>query len=174
MMLRRAKAGVFCDKPMWIFTYGPYLHLSTNLFRLLYQVLTEFKDDKHLVGQEITMTPHPKKICDVYPNTDERCPECMTLQEEVDFWHECYNGKHSSPEDCPTWYDWCNCGVTLFETIEHLQGVRDGLKRELKEAKADFKDQLRFMWKEYVLCNEDELTEDAKALRAELLDCIKG
>lgn len=37
----------------------------------------------------------------------------------------------------------------------------------------EFMEDLRFMWKEYVLCDENELTEDAKALRAELLDCIK-
>jgi hypothetical protein len=37
----------------------------------------------------------------------------------------------------------------------------------------EFLEQLRFLWKEYVLCDENELTEDAKALRAELLDCVK-
>ena len=37
----------------------------------------------------------------------------------------------------------------------------------------DFLEQLRFLWKEYVLCDENELTEDAKALRAELLNCVK-
>ncbi len=36
-----------------------------------------------------------------------------------------------------------------------------------------FLDELRFLWKEYVLCDENNLTEDAKQLRAELLDCIK-
>jgi hypothetical protein len=36
-----------------------------------------------------------------------------------------------------------------------------------------FMEELRFLWKEYVLCDESELTEDAKQLRAELLDCIK-
>ena len=37
----------------------------------------------------------------------------------------------------------------------------------------EFLEQLRFLWKEYVLCDENELSEDAKALRAELLNCVK-
>lgn len=45
--------------------------------------------------------------------------------------------------------------------------------RHLRQIEGEFMDKLRFMWKEYVLCDENELTEDAKALRAELLDCIK-
>jgi hypothetical protein len=45
----------------------------------------------------------------------------MPPEEEIDFWRECYNGEHGSPEDCPTWYDWCNCGGTMYSTIEYLQ-----------------------------------------------------
>jgi hypothetical protein len=37
----------------------------------------------------------------------------------------------------------------------------------------DFFQQLRFLWEEYVLVDESELTEDAKELRAKLLDCVK-
>lgn len=81
------------------------------------------------------MNDHPTKICDIYTQTKARCEECMDAETEIDFWHECYNGKHNKPEDCPTWYDWCNCGVTMFEDIEYLLGQVDRLKRELKETK---------------------------------------
>lgn len=79
------------------------------------------------------MNDHPTKICDTYNQTKVRCEECMDAETEINFWHECYNGKHSKPEDCPTWYDWCNCGVTMSEEIEYLIGQRNGLREELLE-----------------------------------------
>lgn len=61
----------------------------------------------------------------------------------------------------------CTCGKpTGFGYCYNCSAVIDGSDDE-------FMEQLRFMWKEYVLCDESELTEDAKALRAELLDCVK-
>ena len=59
---------------------------------------------------------------------------------------------------------------------EEIQQLRQEVKNRdshIRQIEGEFMEQLRFMWKEYVLCDESELTEDAKVLRAELLDCIK-
>jgi len=59
------------------------------------------------------------------------------------------------------------------EEIQQLRQEVENRDRHIRQIEGEFVEQLRFMWKEYVLCNESELTEDAKSLRAELLDCIK-
>ena len=78
------------------------------------------------------MNPHPTKICDTFKEQNVRCPECMEPQDEIDFWEECYNGKHNNPADCPTWYDWCNCGGTMFEENERLYKQNKEMKELLK------------------------------------------
>jgi hypothetical protein len=60
----------------------------------------------------------------------------MEPQDEIDFWEECYNGEHNNPADCPTWYDWCNCGVTMFNEIERLLADRKGMVEDIKTLKA--------------------------------------
>jgi len=82
------------------------------------------------------MDSHPTKICDTFKAQNVRCLECMEPQDEIDFWHECYNGEHSDPADCPTWYDWCNCGVTMFNEIERLLADRKGMAEDIKTLKA--------------------------------------
>ena len=62
----------------------------------------------------------------------------------------------------------------MFETIEYLEGERDSLQRELKGRSGEGVEQFRFLWKEYVLCDESELTEDAKQLRQELIEIVKS
>lgn len=59
------------------------------------------------------------------------------------------------------------------EEIQQLRQEVENRDRHIRQIEGEFMEQLRFVWKEYVLCDENELTEDAKALRAELLDCIK-
>ena len=78
------------------------------------------------------MNPHPTKICYTFKQQNVRCPECMEPQAEIDFWEECYNGEHNSPTDCPTWYDWCNCGATMANYIAYLRGTIDGLKEDVR------------------------------------------
>jgi transposase-like protein len=78
------------------------------------------------------MNPHPSRICDSWLENKGRCSECMSPIEEIDFWRECYNGKHNDPADCPTWYDWCNCGGTMFEEIERLHEQNKEMKQELE------------------------------------------
>ena len=48
------------------------------------------------------------------------CEDCYTPAEERDFWREVANGSHNGPEDCPSYYDGCNCGGTLYEEVERL------------------------------------------------------
>ena len=74
------------------------------------------------------MIPHPSRACDVWQDHACRCPECMDPEQEIDFWRECYQGEHGSPAECPTWYDWCNCGGTMDATITYL-------KQKLREQK---------------------------------------
>lgn len=50
MRLFRERAGVISPGPCWVCIYGCYLHADENLFRLLWSVITEYKNDKHLVG----------------------------------------------------------------------------------------------------------------------------
>ena len=78
------------------------------------------------------MNTHPTKICDTFKEQNVRCPECMEPQDEIDFWEECYNGKHNNPADCPTWYDWCNCGGTMFDENERLYKQNKEMKELLK------------------------------------------
>ena len=59
------------------------------------------------------------------------------------------------------------------EEIQQLRQEVENRDRHIRQIECEFIEQLRFMWKEYVRCDESELTEDAKVLRAELLDCIK-
>ena len=59
------------------------------------------------------------------------------------------------------------------EEIQQLRQEVENRDSYIRQIEGEFMEQLRFMWKVYVLCDESELTEDAKALRAELLDCIK-
>jgi len=82
------------------------------------------------------MNPHPSKICDTFKEQNVRCLECMEPQAEIDFWHECYNGEHNDPADCPTWYDWCNCGGTMGNEIERLLADRKGMTEDINTLKA--------------------------------------
>ena len=66
------------------------------------------------------MTPHPSRICDSYLDNKLRCQDCMTVEEEIDFWQECYHGNHKNLEDCPTYYDGCNCGGAIVEERDIL------------------------------------------------------
>jgi len=65
-------------------------------------------------------------------NNSEKCQDCMNLEEEKDFWKECYNGKHSKPSDCPTYYDGCNCGGSLVEENMSLLESMNEMKKLLK------------------------------------------
>lgn len=46
--LFREKAGVISEEPCWVLFYDVYAHYNTSLFRLLVQVVREYKNDSHL------------------------------------------------------------------------------------------------------------------------------
>jgi len=49
----KEKAGVISPGPCWCCSYDGvpgYLHVHDSLLKLLWEVVTEFRNDKHLVG----------------------------------------------------------------------------------------------------------------------------
>lgn len=77
------------------------------------------------------MTPHPTRICDNYLEGGLPCEECMSPQEEIDFWQECYRANHNVPggiDNCPTYYNGCNCGGAMVEEIEFWRNKAKELK----------------------------------------------
>ena len=46
--LYREKSGVISEQPCWVFSYEAYMHYNTSFLRLIWEVLTEFRNDKHL------------------------------------------------------------------------------------------------------------------------------
>lgn len=50
MKIFREKAGVISEGPVWVCKYSCYLHASRSLLALIWNVLTEYKHDRHIVG----------------------------------------------------------------------------------------------------------------------------
>ena len=50
MKIFKEKAKVISEKPMWVCFHSGYMYTGDTLFHLLYQMLTEWNYDKHLVG----------------------------------------------------------------------------------------------------------------------------
>lgn len=57
MMLRLFGFGIFREKPgviskdaVWVCFYSHYIHTGDTLASLLWDVVTEYKNDRHLVG----------------------------------------------------------------------------------------------------------------------------
>ena len=48
--LFREKVGVLAPGRVWVFMIGPFMYLNPSLTGLARQVVTEWCDDKHLVG----------------------------------------------------------------------------------------------------------------------------
>lgn len=46
----KTKAGEVSPEPCWCCIYSCHMHLDDTLFGLLFSVITEWKDDVHLVG----------------------------------------------------------------------------------------------------------------------------
>ena len=42
--------GVISRGTSWCCSYSSYLHIHDNLHQLLWEVITEFRHDRHLVG----------------------------------------------------------------------------------------------------------------------------
>ena len=53
MRIFRERAGVISPGPCWVCVYGGvpgWLHAHESLPKLLWSLITEWKDDRHLVG----------------------------------------------------------------------------------------------------------------------------
>jgi hypothetical protein len=50
MKIVREKAGVLSPRAVWIFFDGYYMYISHTLWGLFKQVVTEWRQDKHIVG----------------------------------------------------------------------------------------------------------------------------
>lgn len=75
---------------------------------------------------------HVKECWSECKDNESKCVNCLTTEEELEFWKECYNGLHNSPDDCPTYYDGCNCGGALVQEVERLEKENEELKKVLK------------------------------------------
>lgn len=49
-LIFQERPGVVSEGPCWVCMYDCYLHIEDTLPRLLWNVLTEFRHDRHLVG----------------------------------------------------------------------------------------------------------------------------
>lgn len=43
-------AGVISSVPIWIAMYSCYMHCNESFWSLIWELITEFKNEKHLVG----------------------------------------------------------------------------------------------------------------------------
>ena len=50
MRLHRTKAGLISKDPVWVWGRNGYLYIHETLPGLLWQIISEWEDDKHLVG----------------------------------------------------------------------------------------------------------------------------
>ncbi len=50
MKLYKEKANVISEKPIWIFMYKGWLYTGESLLKLVFIVITQWKQDKHLAG----------------------------------------------------------------------------------------------------------------------------
>ena len=46
----RSKPGEISEGMSWCCSHGGYLYIGTSLWNLIWIFITEFRDDKHLVG----------------------------------------------------------------------------------------------------------------------------
>ncbi len=50
MRIFRTLPGEISKEAQWICTYDLYMHMHKNFFGLIWNVLLEYKNDKHLAG----------------------------------------------------------------------------------------------------------------------------
>lgn len=46
----KEKAGIISKDPVWVAIQSDYLYIAPTLFRLLWLLITEWKNDRHLIG----------------------------------------------------------------------------------------------------------------------------
>lgn len=50
MTIFREKAGVIGEKPVWVCFHSTYMYLGDSLPQLLWVMITQWNDDRNLVG----------------------------------------------------------------------------------------------------------------------------
>lgn len=50
MKIYREKAGVISEEPIWVFFDGTYMYEKTSLAALIWCIIKEWRQDKHLIG----------------------------------------------------------------------------------------------------------------------------
>lgn len=50
MKLFREKPGIISEEPVWVLFWGPYMHINASLLGLAWEFITEYQDDRHLIG----------------------------------------------------------------------------------------------------------------------------
>jgi len=50
MKIYKEKAGIISEQSVWVCINNDYLYISENLLKLIWILLTEWNNDKHLVG----------------------------------------------------------------------------------------------------------------------------
>lgn len=50
MKIFHQEAGVISKEPVWVCIHDSYLYIEDTLPRLVWKVITEWKNDKHIVG----------------------------------------------------------------------------------------------------------------------------
>ena len=82
-----------------------------------------------MAGDVLQNRKHFSEDCVIYREGGLPCEDCLTVEEERDFWKECYTGSHNGPDDCPTYYDGCNCAGTLGPELERVLGLNRAAAR---------------------------------------------
>ncbi len=50
MRIYKEKPGVISESSCWVCSHAGFLYIEDTLLKLLWSIVTEFKNDKHLVG----------------------------------------------------------------------------------------------------------------------------
>lgn len=50
MVIFKEKAGVISEKPVWVAIHDAYLYTNDTIIGLIWVLITEWKNDRHLVG----------------------------------------------------------------------------------------------------------------------------
>jgi len=50
MQIFKEKAGVISEKPVWVCFHHEFMYTSRTIIGLIFQIITEWKNEKHMVG----------------------------------------------------------------------------------------------------------------------------
>lgn len=50
MKIFKENKAVLCEKPIWICFHSYYMYTGNTLIKLIWQIITEWNNDKHSIG----------------------------------------------------------------------------------------------------------------------------